>query len=93
MANDLTGNPWVIDTPAVLTTDLTRVRGIRWVGATTAGNGVVIKDSLGRTLWESAAAGLNNVESDHVNVIGPGWNWRGITVTDLAAGRLYLELA
>lgn len=91
MANDFTGNPWQVDTAAVLTTERVRVRGIRWVGGTTAGHTAVIKDNKSDTVWSSVAAGANNVESDLF--ADRGMNFDGLNVTTIASGVLYIELA
>ena len=94
MANDLTKNPWKVDTQAatVLSTSPLRVRGVRWVGGTTAGHLATIKDQNGRIVWTSVAAGANHVESDLTNSGPNGWNWDGLIVDDLDSGILYIEL-
>lgn len=92
MANDLTKQPWMVDTAAgtVLTTERLKVKGVRWVGATTAGHQAVITDRNSRTVWESVAAGANHVESDLIESEDPGWD--GLRVPTLGSGRLYIEL-
>ena len=89
MANDLTKNPWKIDTAAatVLSTLKLRVKGVRWVGATTAGHTAVIHDQNSRLVWTSVATGANYVESDLIEN-----DWDGLIVPTLASGILYLEL-
>lgn len=88
MANDLTNRPWVIDSTGVLTTDRLRLRGIRWVGATTAAHVAELKDSAGRVVWSSVAGGGNNVEAD-----SPTFDVLGLQCTTLASGKLYVEYA
>ena len=94
MANDLTKQPWKVGTAAatVLSADALRVRGVRWVGATTAGHTAVIQDKNARIVWSSVATGANYVESDMVNTGDRGWDWDGLIVPTLASGILYIEL-
>jgi hypothetical protein len=90
MANDLTKNPWRVDTPgaSVLAADRIYVKGVRWVGATTAGHEAIIQDKNNRNVWRSLAAGANNVESDLIESI-PGY-WDGMKVPTLGSGELYI---
>ena len=66
MPNDLTGNPWVIDTASAtpVTTDDVYLDTIRWVGATTAGHQALVKDNKPSpdTLYESLANGANFID-------------------------------
>jgi len=93
LANDLLKNPWKVDTAAatILSTELLRIKGIRWVGATTAGHTAVIQDKNARVVWSSVASGANYVESDLINDGDRGWNWDGLVVATLASGILYIE--
>jgi hypothetical protein len=89
MANDLTGNPLIVDTAAstVLTTENLYVKSIRWVApAAVAGNAVAVKTPAGKMLWESTAAGANYVEEALIEA-----NWEtGFQVPTLATGVLYI---
>jgi len=73
MANDLTGNPWRIDTPTTfsLCTGLhLRLKHIRWVAATTAGHQAILVDDSSALVWRGVASGANFEESDlHHNEI------------------------
>lgn len=93
MGNDTSNNPWIIDTASstAITTDLVRVRGIRWVGASTAAHAATIKDKNAKVVWDSVASGANYVESDLTNSPPQGWNWQGLAVTALGSGKLYIE--
>jgi hypothetical protein len=93
MANDLTKNPWLIDTPGAttLTTERLYVKGVRWVGASTAGHQAVIQDRNSRVVWESVASGADHVESDLIETPDAGWD--GMKVPTLQSGKLYIELA
>lgn len=93
MANDLLDNPWKIDTasPQAISNDLVRPASVRWVGATTAGHQLIIKDKNDRIVYETVAAGSNNVEESQM--IGTGWqgvDWKGLKVTTLDSGTVYI---
>ncbi len=91
MANDVTDSPFIIDTagPGDIVSYSFRVRGIRWVGATTAGHTVSITDSNDVVKWESEAAGANHTEAD---TIADEKLWKGLRVPTLASGKLYIEV-
>jgi hypothetical protein len=65
-----------------------RIKGIRWVGATTAGHACVIQDEDGVVYWESLATGANYVESD---LMERTWQ-KDFKLTTLASGRVYIYL-
>jgi len=96
MANDFTGNPWIVDTAAA--TDLTvtafgqstriKLKSIRWSAeVAAAGNNAVVQDAAGRKIWEGTATGANYSESEMVE------HWvSGLVVPTLDAGTLFLTL-
>lgn len=91
MANDLTKNPWIVDTVGVLVaSDIVRVRGIRWVGGTTAGHVARLTDGSSRTFWSAVASGSNYIESDRPQVLNA--NPVGLKLEQLGSGILYIEL-
>ena len=100
MANDLTGNPLVIDTAgvAVLLTEDLFVATVRWDGATTAGHQAVIQDQAGAVKWASRAAGANHVEAERISPPPSAASthsvppWSGLKVPTLASGTLYITL-
>jgi len=92
MANQTTTDPWVIDTAGagVLFAGRNRIKGVRWVGGTTAGHAASITDTAGNVRWASVCPGANNVEIDEVDER----EYRtGIVVPTLASGVLYIEFA
>lgn len=99
MANDLTGNPWVIDTASStpVTTEDVYLDAIRWVGATTAGHQAVVKDNKGTpdTIYEGLANGANFIDerSFGAEYSGPRRVVGGLAVTTLGSGKLYIYLA
>lgn len=84
----LSGNPWMIDTAATLTTDRIRVLGFRWVHADTACDTCVVTDGAGVTIWESVCAGANYVESD---TFPAPRAYKGLIVATIDSGRLYVS--
>lgn len=47
MANDITGNPWKLDTPGVIANWQVLIKNLVWVDATT-GDAVLLVDNAGR---------------------------------------------
>ena len=90
MANDLTQNPWKIDTAGagIISAMNLYVKSLRWVGATTAGHTVTVKDSAGKVKYTSMASGANYVENA---LIENNVRWNGLIVDVLASGIIYLE--
>lgn len=89
MANDLTQDPYIIDTAAadVLSTNKLYIKSIRWVGGTTAGHTAVVRDQQSNTIWSSVASGANYVESEIIE------QWiDGLIVPTLASGVLYVQI-
>lgn len=96
MANDLTNNPWVIDTASAtaLTAMRARVTTIRWVGATDAGHTAVITNAAGKVIWAGNAGSADHSEDAQT----PGYRTRGLdtaglVVPTLGSGKLYITLA
>jgi hypothetical protein len=57
MSDDLTSNPWVIDTTGAKTSVGIRVDRIAWKNATTLNHTVLIVDGAGKTIFEDFASG------------------------------------
>lgn len=90
MANQITGNPIILDTPGggILTIRRFSVYLVRWVApAAVAGHQVRIYDSNGREKWASVANGTNYVEADHLQ---DREDWQGFDLQVLDTGRLFL---
>ena len=91
MANVLDQSPWIIDTPGagVLHTGKFRVYSIRWVSpAAAAGHTCTITDEDGKIKWEDVASGANYVTESRVES-----DWKGVKVTVLSSGKVYIEHA
>lgn len=94
MANDVTSNPWILDSLGAVTADPIRVKEVRWVGSTTAGHQAVINDKNGKLKWESLAGGGNNVEESLPNIDRRiPTTWDGLTVATLGSGKLEVYYA
>lgn len=85
----ISGNPWMIDAAAAISTDRLRILGFRWVAGATAGDQCIVTDAAGNVIWESVAAGADYVESD---MFPAARMYKGLTVTTLDSGRLYVSL-
>ena len=91
MSNDITANPWKIDTAsgtAVSTDNNLQIKFVRWVGAATAGDQCVIQDEDATTFWDAFANATNYTERDELNL-----KRNGIIVPTLDSGTLYIYFA
>ena len=61
MANDLTANPWVLDSTGALVTNERTIDYVRWVNGTTAGHQCKLTDAAGAIVFDSYATGANYV--------------------------------
>lgn len=89
MANVIINSPlWVLDTAAQIAPRgvQIRLRGVSWIGAGSAGDSLVIKDTNGCTVWESVATGANFVDRD-----APSFTMDGFVLATITSGRLYVE--
>lgn len=88
MANDATANPIIVDTAgASLVVDRTvTVRGVRWEGATTAGNEAIIQDAGDREVWKAVADAANFLHESALPWKASG----GFKVPTLDSGKLYI---
>ena len=77
------GNSAGVHFPRIL-----RIKGIRWVAATTATHTAIIQDEDGIVYWESICSGANYVESD---LTEREWQ-KDFKLTALGSGRVYIYL-
>ena len=93
MANDVTNNPWVLDTAGVITTEDMYVGKLRWVGGTTAGHTAVVHDKNSKVEYEALAVGANNLdEIDFSGEVSSAKLFRGFDLETLSSGKLYVYL-
>lgn len=83
MANDLGGNPWVVDTNATVAPGQTFVRAFLYKGA--AGQSVSVTDANSRIVFEAAATA--EVPQFGLNV---GTHINGLTVAITGGGKLLI---
>ena len=87
MANDLTGNPWVIDTAGAIFSGEVRIDRIAWKNATTLNHTVLIVDGAGKIIFEDFASGATyNTSEPRARI------YSGVTVTTLSSGKLYIDI-
>ena len=86
MANDIGGNPFVLDTVGSVTTDQISIDFIRWVGGAAAGDQCILK-SGGRVIWKSLAPATNYVEQSPIRK-----KYFGLTLDTLSSGTVYVYL-
>ncbi len=89
MSNDITANPLYIDTAAAgsVTTITFVITKVRWVGATTAGHTVSVRNGNSQVLFAAEATGANYTESEHFD---PPLIVESLIVPTLASGILYI---
>jgi len=80
MANDITGNPWILDTAATVVGSGTVVKILKMVFyAGTAGDDLDVQNGAGKSIWKvKAAAAATNYE----DYAGVPFNIPDIFITD-----------
>lgn len=86
MANVITGSVWRLDTAGVVTIGFVSPQTLRWVGGTTAGHRVILKNAAGIIVWEGIASGTNYESESRITKV-----WVGLTIDTLDSGIVYLE--
>lgn len=93
MANNLGQNPYIIDTPGagIITTNIIRMKKLRWIGGTTAGHQCIVTDQFGNVFWKSIAPAANYVEeTDWTTYNNQSVTLNGLKVTVMGSGELHL---
>ena len=91
MANNLTGNPWVITDAATVTTGLVRVLRMRWQEPTAADD-LTITDGAGRTIFDDNAIAGGAGISLEWDFGGKGVLFDGFIVSVIDGGTLYVYI-
>jgi len=91
MANNLTGNPLVIDTAATITTYPTKVKFMRWT-PTTTGDDLLVVDNAGNTIWTYKALAADANQGITFDLTLDGAVCNGIVVSTIDNGTLYIYL-
>jgi len=88
MANELNGNPWLVDTAATITTSNVFVKRMVWT-PTTDGDDILVESNDGSNLWSyKAVAGDASEQIAYSREFD--CNVNGITVTTIDNGTLYI---
>lgn len=87
MADNLTSNPWVIDSTGAKTSEDVRIDRISWKNATTLNHTVLIVDGAGKTIFEDFASGATYNTSQPIGRV-----YTGLTVSTLSSGKLYIDI-
>lgn len=93
MANDITGNPLVIDTASasVITSYVFTAWAIRWVNGTTAGHTISVQDKNSKIKYATVASAANYVEESHlISPKSESLVFDGLLVPTLASGTIYI---
>ena len=94
MANDVAGNPFILDTVSaadLLAGQTVYIKTIRWTSPSgVAGHRVILTNAAGRVIWESVCNGSSYAEVDHLE---PRDAWVGLKVPTLDSGRLLIYTA
>lgn len=87
MSNNLTGNPWVLDSAGAIFAGEVRIDRIAWKNATTLDHTVLVVDGAGNTIFEDFASGATYNTSQPIGRI-----YNGVTVQTLSSGKLYVDV-
>jgi hypothetical protein len=93
MANNLLGNPWIIDTTttfSLCTANYISMKTIRWIEATTAGHLCEIVDDDSNIIWRSVASGGTYVEAELMENVNHLGRVRGFRASILMSGKLLI---
>jgi hypothetical protein len=60
MANDITGNPWSLDTPGNISRSQTHIQNLVWADGNTDGDPLLIQDRIGRDILRAKWATQGN---------------------------------
>ena len=97
MANDITGNPWVLDTGSAtaIRTSPIKVKSMEWRPETAVGDDLAVTDNAGHELWTEKALA---VDSDGQLAFywaqnGEGMSCNGFTLATIDSGKLRVWIA
>ena len=87
MADDLTSNPWIIDSTGSKFAGEVRIDRVAWKNATTLNHTVLIVDGAGKIIFEDFASGATYNTSQPIGRV-----YTGVTVSTLNSGKVYLDV-
>lgn len=87
MSNNLTGNPYIVDTAGIISSAPVFVKRMVWQEPAAAAEDLTVKDSEGKVLWdENSHAGGTGISIEQEMEI----DCNGITVETIDSGMLYI---
>jgi hypothetical protein len=87
MADDLSSNPWVIDSTGAKFSGNVSIDRISWKNAGALNHTVLIVDGSGKTIFEDFASGATYNTSQPIRR-----EYTGVTVATLSSGKLYIDI-
>ena len=95
MANDLTGNPLIVDTGAStnLLTGPVFINKMIWDEPTTAAHDLTVTNSLSNVIWDIDARNYGNGVQETWDNPDPNTAYDGLKVTVIDSGKLYIYLS
>jgi outer membrane protein assembly factor BamB len=92
VANNTTGNPWILDTAAVLSTNLVYVDKMVYI-PNAADNDLIVEDNAGKVIWQvRAIAASANYESVGMETFDGPILCNGFEVATIDGGSLKVYL-
>ena len=93
MANDATGNPWILDSAAVITTNMVNVQGMEY-HPNAVDNDLIVKDCAGTIKWQTRAIAPSNA---HQSSGKETWEFgptifNGFDLATIDGGTLYVHI-
>lgn len=87
MANDISANPWYLDTTGVIYPSKVKIKRVVWSEQVAAGDTLLLSDSNGKKVIASKAYAANFTQEFAYD----GW-FDGLTLTTLTSGVLLVYL-
>lgn len=88
MSNDVSANPWKLDTTGAVSSAVERIERVRIVGMSTAGHTAELRDAAGSTIVSFVAAGSNYTEDVPVHR-----EVTGVTLQTLQSGTVFVLIS
>lgn len=88
MSNDVSTNPWKLDTAGAISSAVERIERVRIVGMSTAGHTAELQDAAGKTIVAFVAAGTNYSEDVPVHR-----EVTGVTLQALQSGTVFVSVS
>jgi hypothetical protein len=86
MANDISGNPWSLDTVGNIARSPVHIKNLVWANGVTDGDALLIQDNVGRDILRAkwVAAGNNNFGV---------FSWvEGFNLVTLGSGKIFVVI-